>query len=223
MNKPGLFLLALLTVGANANQNVLVNLWHTFVKQDGVTLFWDSKVAPILPEGPEFLHTREKSPSGVGYEIDVTEDTMTIRVNDPSEAMASSMPEGQYDRYYLFVDQTEKIESVELIDGAVDGVRIELIPRGTMLSFQDRTYPVDLEVELKQDTILIELGPNVPLTDADFQVSLAYTRVEEVVAPLEPFPFQKGETVDVDSGASIPSLLTASLLATLTATVVLCL
>jgi hypothetical protein len=168
---------------------VFVNLWHTFVKEDGVAVFWDSKVAAILPESPEFLHSRDMSPSGVAYEVDITESTMSLAVRDNSEALSASLPEGHYDRYYLFVDRTKSIQSFKVTSPNTDTVNVQLIPRGTSLEFQDRSYPVLLSAELKQDTILIELGPNTPLDDPNFAVTLDYERVESENPPEDELSF----------------------------------
>ena len=189
-------------VAAQAQSMVRVSLWQTYVNEAGTTLFWDDATAPILADSPEFLHTRQSAPTGVAYEIDITETTMTIQAINVEESTMSVMPAGQYDRYYLFIDNTLSLEEANLHAAAPQGVSVQVLSKGTFLNVQDRSYPIDMEVELKQDTVLIELGPGTPLNDSNFKVQVDYKRI---AGPSEDNPEQKNALFPDSAEKGAPS------------------
>jgi hypothetical protein len=180
-----LLALASLSAAVAYEQPIVVSLWHTFVKDEDTTLFWDSSSAPVLEDSPEFLHTRQVSPSGVAYEIDVDEGRIRLTVADASGADGAALPAGQFDRYYLFWDYTESIDNIELVESPFANVRVELVEAGSFMKARDKSSPIiELELELPEDAILIELGPETPLTE-DFAVEVTFRRVAAPPPPVE--------------------------------------
>lgn len=194
----------------------VVSLWHTYQDENGEVVFWDSAAAPILQDSPEFLHTRQKAPTGVAYEIDVTLSTMSIAASDITEASGTAIAAGQYDRYYLFVDQTELLTSVSLPDTAPTGVKVQRVAKGTILKAKDRNNRLDLEFELRTDAVLIELGPNTVLNQDDFKVLVNYERIVGE-APADASSNLRGAGSAACNNYMYASLVLSSLLATLSA------
>ena len=82
----------------------------------------------------------------------------------------SAVPTNNYDRYCLFIYNTEQLTSVELQQAAPNGVSIQMVPKGTILTAADRNNHLHLDFELRQDAVMIELGPGVALDDDTWQV-----------------------------------------------------
>ena len=212
-----LLALALLAATARAemlpnNNPLIVSLWHTWVNPAGVTVFWDSSTAPVLADSPEFLHTRATAPTGAAYEIDITASTMSLKASDLSNVKMNIVPDGVADRYYLFIDATAQITSAALRTAAPAGVTMQIIPKGTDLVVQDKSYPLDLDLELEQDAILIELGPGTVLNDDALEIIVDYVRVAaEPTADAAQLFTEEDPTEDV-SAASKNAVVAASLL-----------
>lgn len=207
------------TISANnvGHAQSVVSLWHMYQDENGDVVFWDSSAAPILEDSPEFLHTRQKAPTGVAYEIDVTTSTMSIAAADVSDASRAAIAAGQFDRYYLFVDQTEQLTTLQLQDSAPTGVTVQRVPKGTILQAKDRNNRLDLDFELRTDAVLIEMGPNTPLKQDDFKVVVSYERIVGEDPPAD--AANNNNLRGADSAASYnhlyASLVVSSLLATL--------
>ena len=192
-------------------QPLFVSLWHTWVNDAGTTVFWDSNVAPILEDSPEFLHTRLAAPTGAAYEIDVTATTMSLKASDLSGVSLTEIPAGQADRYYLFIDATLKLSSATLAQTAPSGVSVQIIPKGTEFVAQDKSYPMDLDLQLDQEAVLIELGPGTTLQDDSLEIVVNYVRVPEPITPKESAQVLTGQA----SAASFAFVSMASLVGTL--------
>lgn len=237
MMQPSTNLLACLVLALSASSSLAttalgrkqpqVSLWHMFQDDDndtGDVVFWDSETSPVLADAVEFLHTRQTAPTGVAYEIDVTASQMTLTAGDVSQAESDTMPANQYDRYYLFIDQTQQLTTVAVQGTAPTGVTVSAVPKGTILTAADRNNHLHLDFELRQDAVLIELGPGVALNDATFQVVVNY---ERIVAPEQAAADDNTQAMfeeqQLDGSAAVPSnqMLTAGLLSLVGATLLL--
>jgi hypothetical protein len=216
-------LLALASLSASVEraaayqQPLVVSLWHTYVQDADTTLFWASSSAPVLADSPEFLHTRQVSPSGVAFEVDVDEDRIRLTVADASGAVQAAMPAGQFDRYYLFWDDTESIDSIALVESPFANVRVEVVDAGSLIQARDKSSPIfELELEVPEDAILIELGPETPLT-GDLVVEVSFRRTVKPPPPVEDHAVAGlQETAPASGAVAVP---VAALLATVTTSV----
>uniref|UniRef100_A0A7S3LFW2 Uncharacterized protein n=1 Tax=Amphora coffeiformis TaxID=265554 RepID=A0A7S3LFW2_9STRA len=197
---------------ANTDNNdpLIVSLWHTWVNDAGTTIFWDSNAAPILEDSPEFLHSRLAAPTGAAYEIDVTSKTMSLRASDLSGVKFTEMPAGQADRYYVFIDATAQLTSATLASQAPTGVSVQIIPKGTELVAQDKSYPLDLDLQLDQDAVLIELGPGTDLQNETLEIVVNYVRVAAARDDAPTIAAQNAFTEQDASAAAITRFTTAA-------------
>lgn len=188
------------------------SLWHLYQKDADNVVFWDSATAPLLTDAPEFLHTRQTAPTGVAYEMDVTGDKITISAADVTGSNGAVVPDGAADLYYFFLDDTAAVleAAFEVAPGPVEGVQIEIVPAGTLLSAADKSLAdLQLELELPRSAVLVRLGAGTPLDDASFKVVVRYERTIDTTATSGEDEASLFEDGDLTSGGAAP--LTTSL------------
>ena len=151
------------------------------------TVFGLDGPATILEPGVEF-------PSFIGfYDVDISDNSLTMTLIDSSQAFDLILPSGRFDRYYFgFDSSTITSASLDGLAGLNEFATVEVLPPGFQLNFVDlfnTGIPVE-PIEFDNGGFLVEFGEGSDLSNLggsaqiNFTASKAVPESQITMAPL---------------------------------------
>ncbi len=108
------------------------------------------------------------------YDIDVSENTITMTLVNNSDAADLVLPEGRFDRYYVgFASNTVNTATLASTVGLSEFASVTILPAGFSLEAQDLFGTgIPVPVDFGQGGLLIELGAGTDLTNTGLELTV---------------------------------------------------